>query len=643
MKYLVFIFLFSSSSLFSQIIKIDSLSLELKSHNKRDTIRVKILNRLAADLNRNNPEKSAKLINESLSISDSLHFQLGILESEYILGKIYTTKLQLNKADSVLHKSLKGYEKIKYKLGISKVYNQLGIVDYYRDDNESALSFFYKSLKENEKVNDLLLKANCYNNIGLIQNNRSNIDKAIEFYNKALLIYRDLGDKKKISLALNNIGIIYINKEEYDKAISAFKESLKVSKEINNIYLMGFLYHNLGVLFFQKKEKDLALSYYFKAVNYHKKIKNYSELCNSYNEIADLYISSKNNKLALKYIKKSENISNKYHLLKHQMKGFLLRSNFFKAKKKYNKSLEFYKKYKIYYDSIYSLESSNKIADLEVKYKHNQKELKLKEKEIELIKEVEEAKKALENNKKKVLYGLLITSVLFMMLGFVVYRARIKHLSVIYQKVNLEQKLLRSQMKPHFIFNSLSVLQGMFLYQDFDKANQYLSKFSRLLRKILETSREELISLKVELKIIEDYIALRNMSSTYPCCTYSIKIDESIDTSTLFIPPMIIQPIVENSFEHGFINLSKKYKLSITFKIEKDYLLCTIIDDGEGISMSTLKNKKSISSAIIQERLTSLSKNYTNEYHFKIKDRSNKGKQGTIVTLRLPYKMNKND
>jgi len=110
---------------------------------------------------------------------------------------------------------------------------------------------------------------------------------------------------------------------------------------------------------------------------------------------------------------------------------------------------------------------------------------------------------------------------------------------------------------------------------------------------------------------------------------------------------MIVQPIVENSFEHGFIEINKSYELSIDFELVNGKLVCTITDNGEGLNDSNNKNyfekKKSVSSTIIKERLELFSKKYGEKYSFKVIDRTLTGDKGTKVILLLPYKIGYND
>ncbi len=195
-------------------------------------------------------------------------------------------------------------------------------------------------------------------------------------------------------------------------------------------------------------------------------------------------------------------------------------------------------------------------------------------------------------------------------------------------------------MTPHFIFNSLSVLQGMILNKEEKTAISYLSKFSKLLRIILENSREKTVLLSQELIAIENYLALHNIEEN-EAYKYTLVVDDTIDILSFNIPPMLIQPFIENAIEHAFGTRKDNRKIDIHLKFANSNLICTILDNGIGIDALVKKKnsqKKSLATTITSERLKILSKDFKMEGSMKIEDRINFNEQGTIVTLIIPYK-----
>jgi LytS/YehU family sensor histidine kinase len=193
-------------------------------------------------------------------------------------------------------------------------------------------------------------------------------------------------------------------------------------------------------------------------------------------------------------------------------------------------------------------------------------------------------------------------------------------------------------MTPHFIFNSLSVLQGMILNKEESKSMSYLSKFSKLLRITLENSRDKTVLLSQELEAVENYLSLQNIENEK--INFKLSVDDQIKTNELKVPPMLIQPFVENSIEHAFKNQKENCSIEIKLTLVDSKLICEILDNGIGIDSSERnqnKNKKSLATKITSERLQYLSKDFNMEGSITIEDRSKFKEQGTKVTIQIPF------
>ncbi len=209
-------------------------------------------------------------------------------------------------------------------------------------------------------------------------------------------------------------------------------------------------------------------------------------------------------------------------------------------------------------------------------------------------------------------------------------------------RLSLERRLLRSQMDPHFIFNALGNIQSMILQQDTIPAVSYLNKFAKLTRQILEQSRKETISLEEEIGTLKNYIELQQLRLNNSF-DYEIICDESVEYDIL-IPPLLLQPFIENAVEHGLKPKSKDEKgiLEIHFTQQTDQknLICTIKDNGIGLAASRKlkinKNHQSLSTTITDERLAKMQKEHPNA-GFKVLEREAKnGESGCIVIINIP-------
>lgn len=210
--------------------------------------------------------------------------------------------------------------------------------------------------------------------------------------------------------------------------------------------------------------------------------------------------------------------------------------------------------------------------------------------------------------------------------------------------LSLEQRLLRSQMNPHFIFNSLMNIQNFILSNDVKKANNYLTRFARLVRAILENSREEFILLEEEIGMLRNYLDLQKLRHNSKL-DYEILIDEHIMTEDILIPPMLTQPFVENAIEHGIMLKEGKGLVTIEICQNKEYLLVIIKDNGVGrkeamARMETSqKTQRSLSTKITRERIDLYNSKAKNKIELKIsdiKDENAKSVLGTSVKLKIP-------
>ncbi|MBI9039108.1 MAG: histidine kinase [Bacteroidales bacterium] len=214
------------------------------------------------------------------------------------------------------------------------------------------------------------------------------------------------------------------------------------------------------------------------------------------------------------------------------------------------------------------------------------------------------------------------------------------------QLFDLEQKALRLQMNPHFIFNSLNSIQSFVIANDTKKAIFYLAKFSQLMRSILTNSSESVIPLKEEIKALKYYLDIEKLRFD-DMFDYEIKIAKGIDDEFFEIPPMIVQPYVENAIIHGLLHSKKEGFINIDFNLyDNNSILCTIKDNGIGREKSQEINeesglkRKSRGMMITKQRLEIMNKGNDEKYSVKITDlKDSAGKAlGTKIELIINYK-----
>ena len=213
------------------------------------------------------------------------------------------------------------------------------------------------------------------------------------------------------------------------------------------------------------------------------------------------------------------------------------------------------------------------------------------------------------------------------------------------QKTELELQALRAQMNPHFIFNCLSSVNRFILINRTEEASDYLTKFSRLIRMALHNSEKSYITLENELEVLRLYLDLERLRFKN-AFNYSISLINTIDVSAVFIPPMLLQPFIENAIWHGLMHKQDAGFLDIELSIEEKILTCIITDNGIGrdkaamINSKSAEKNKSMGVKITTERLALLSSNEDEQAVFNIEDLTdNEGNAaGTKVILKMKYR-----
>jgi hypothetical protein len=233
------------------------------------------------------------------------------------------------------------------------------------------------------------------------------------------------------------------------------------------------------------------------------------------------------------------------------------------------------------------------------------------------------------------------------LIGFIIFVVITRIKTRERKKAEMDRKIsdlkiaaLSSQMKPHFVFNTINSIQYLISCNNQKAALDYLSKFSRLLRLSLENSRKSNITITDEIKFLELYLQLEKFRSDDKF-DYKIELGAGVKTNSMEIPVMCIQPFVENAIVHGFRHKEGRGLITIQFESDHNHIICKIADDGVGIKNTTSRQKKSHNSMgmkITRERLSILNSAAAENDGVEVVDLSsvNPEMSGTRVTLRMP-------
>jgi hypothetical protein len=374
-------------------------------------------------------------------------------------------------------------------------------------------------------------------------------------------------------------------------------------------------------------EYDLALKDIMLAMDYDKILKrNYSTLTNKIHA-AQILIQLKKTTDAKKYATDALKLAEK---LKYYPEEEAIAHNVLSkiGEKEHNwkAAYEHYVSYKNGIDSIRGTEARESMHKLELKYQTAEKE-----KKIARLNNENKLKSLTITRNRILIYALLTSLLLFAALVFILFiRNKLKQEK---HQAELKQQLFRSQMNPHFIFNTLNTINQYVRNNQAEAASDYLARYAKLMRQILENSTVEFIPLDEEIDFLKNYIGLQQLrfSNSFG---YEINVSEEIDTENTEILPMVAQPFVENAIEHGLRNMKGNGAIKIGFEKDNSELLMTIQDNGAGLSPQKNNDHKSLAINITRERL----RIHKHEDALLIESPDPETNTGVKITIKVPSK-----
>lgn len=527
-------------------------------------------------------------------------------------------------------------EKINYKKGLAQAFNMKGIVFWFQGDYPQALDYQYKALKISEEIGDKPRIAGSLNNIGSIFQEQGDLNQALEDQLKALKIYEELNAKHDIANLYNNIGVLYRKQNNFSVALEYHTKALKIREELKDMPAVAGSLNNVGVLYYEQGNYSEAAVYFQRALVVFQDLGDKKNISSLFINVGNNLFKQKKYQEALDNLNKSRLTASEIGNLEGLKEAEKSLSDIYEAINDNGQALIHYKNFIAIRDSVFNETKSKQIAEMRTKYELNQKE-----KEIALL-----------TNEKKLkeiqLYAIIIGLLLVAIIGFVLYNrytlkqklnAEKQKIIIEKQLVEIEQRALLLQMNPHFIFNSLSSIGGL-IYENKPKvAVKYLTMFSRLMRLILEYSLESAIPLSKEIELLKCYVELEQFRFEDKF-DFKLTVDSNAPLEAT-IPPMLIQPHIENAVLHGLTNKEGKglLELSIVCNNDKEIII-EVRDNGIGREKSAEQSKKSTShksmaTNITQKRLELINQSGNHSVQFKIEDLKNPigSPEGTLVQL----------
>jgi tetratricopeptide (TPR) repeat protein len=484
---------------------------------------------------------------------------------------------------------------LKASIAVSR--NSMGNIYLALKQYDLALKQFNESLAIEEVSGNKLGLAINYQNIGIVQEAKGQLDEALASYEKSLHYNNQIDSEIGRVICSNSIGHIYIQQEKYKEASTVLKDVLKKALKLNDQYHIAPIYINLGLLQMKLNQFESA----------------------EYN------------------LKRGLNIANDFNLVSPKISAYDYLSQLYELQGNYKKSKDYYKTHVDLNHTLINERNLQYVNDLVIKYESEKKNNQIKA----LANENEIVKLRLAQNRKTLLLSVCGALLLF---GIIFVLNRQKRLKSEKKIITLEQDMLRSQMNPHFIFNTLNSIKLYIINNEKENAVYYLNKFSKLIRKILVASTEKEISLAEELETMALYMNIENIRFDNQI-KYKVKIDPHINTDLIKVPSLILQPFLENSLWHGLSSKTKNKEILLEItKPKHNFISVLITDNGIGrkasgeIKKRKTLNRKSVGIAITKERLENFSKRFTHDYNLEIHDLYDHDNKvsGTKVIIDIP-------
>jgi len=677
---LFFLFYFQTSSqkyLSITTYNVDSLNLILPDQVGEE--RVNTLNHLAISLYFKDDVLSSQYAEEAMILAHELDYQEGIASAFRNFGYINVYRSQYPDALNNFFESLQIYEDLNRKHTIADLYYDIAFTHFFANTYDKALDYALISLdlfqEQLEEGGTVGYPRDTFKVLGVVYltywymgiNRQERLEIILQMFEDES---RTNFHKTESIHAFIEFGANYLAVREIDSAHKYLDKALEfpdINQDVKALKHRAMIWKSY--LHQSLDEYDTAIFYLDTAYKWYNNIGYLFGAMELANDLGNRFYYRNDIKKAEKYFEQAELIFNeivqknswyRHDSLKNVvfwglelyvpippsiiklmnwLEVTLTYYRLFQIYEKLNRTdeaLKYHKTYANAADTLNRLQRNVDVLELQTRY-----ESERKDQQIDTLSLENELQESLLRQNRYLLFGSAGLFVIILMFGYILFRQN--KLKADQQMLVLQQKLFRLQMNPHFLFNSLSSIHNYIVHENSAKAAQYLLNFSSLVRNILDCSVQEYIPLDKEISAIGNYLDLQK-NRFADKFDYSIKVDEAIDPESINIPPMLLQPFIENSIEHGFKYRKEGGNINISFFLENGKMIVDLEDNGIGrkkaqeLLFKENKDHKSLATTITRERIHVLSKKLKKKIKLSILDLKNeKGEaEGTKVMFEIP-------
>ena len=538
--------------------------------------------------------------------------------------------------------------------------NNAGVAARYNQKYGTAVAYYMKALKLAEAEGDLQNIAISSNGIG---NSLGHLpgreEEAFGFFERSLEAEQERGNQLGVAMNFLSIGDYYIEKGDYATAKEYLRELLQINQQREDAYGLAITNEFLGKAYLKEgKNLDTAMAFFQQSLKDFEALGDLHKQAEILSSLGDVRLQENDIKRAADYYRSSLEIGKQLNHHGLLMDNAMKLSDLTEQGGRPQQALEFLRMGMAYKDSIKISEQNVEIAALVRQY-----DLEKTENQIQLLEKDKALQQTLlvnqsqELNRRKITVFLLTIGLFFILIILLLqyrnYRTKRRSLARLQQEESAKTKAIyernlaraeilvtRLRINPHFLFNCLNAITYLIQSEQNAKAMKYLVVFSRYTRMVLETSQKYVVPLSEELQLTRYYLTLEENRFERDF-SYDIRIDDAPEIEAANVPPLLLQPFIENAIWHGLLPSKKQQKmLVLEIKVIQDQVEIVIDDNGVGRGggrSSKVEKHKSMGMDIIDERIALYNRSYSSQISYEIVDKkgANGDPEGTRIVLRL--------
>ena len=559
--------LFVSGTIAAQA-KRDSLWRVWNDPSAPDTNRLKALQAITWPMLSVDLDSAYSLAQMQLEFAKEKNQKKWIARAYYNIATHYFLKSDFVRSLSFYEESLKLRKELGDLKGEAAIYGNFGLIYGQQGNSLKDLEYQLKSLAINEKINDTSNLTSNYANLAIIYQNQGDSSKALEYYNLALKMHEAQIDLKHSAILYNNIGTMYRSYKNFDKALFYMQKSLDIRTQLNDRLGMAINYVNLGTIYTTMGEYKLAKENTIRSIELFETFGDTASLANAYFNLGDIGLKEKKYHEAIKWCDEAFTIAESVNRLPIEQAAASCLYRAYKETGDYKKALEYFEDYVVFTDSLKEDELKLEMSRLQFEKDLLTDSLSREEEKNTLrASHQQEMAKRTKTSNVILLIGMIILALALLFLSRMLFFQRnsekLKQKTQELEKQHLvnEVSLLRTQVNPHFLFNSLSILSSL-IRIDPDLSEQFVEQLSRSYRYILEQKDQTLVTLRTELGFIESYAFLLKIRFENKF-NLDIRIPDGL-LDKYKIAPLTLQLLVENAVKHNRMSVNEPLVVSIT-------------------------------------------------------------------------------